>query len=285
MDHDDIGRLQQEYGLSYHIHYALLAEQLVGLKGKRVLEVGGSLPRRLVLEELAVSLWVALEEVDYWAETLSTGHILGNPPPLDGSKKYFSQALPNGLESHHLFYGRIEDLPNSLEQYFDVVFSIAAFEHIARLPLALEKMYQALKPGGQLFSLFAPVWSAFNGHHLPELVDKAGNRWNFGNSPIPPWGHLLLRPMQLYHLLRGKTDQETAQEIVYFVYSSPHITRFFLEDYMEMVSCSPFAVIQMDPVFPVMVPEVIQRQLATRYPGRSNFSHDGLLLVLERRSA
>ncbi|MGF1615048.1 MAG: methyltransferase domain-containing protein [Gammaproteobacteria bacterium] len=282
MDQDDISRLQQEYGLSYHVHYAFLAEQLVGLKGKRVLEVGGSLPDRFVLNELMASQWVALEETNYWAETLSTGYVLGTPPPMTGDKKCFSQAFPGDLVGHNLFYGRIEDLPVSLTGHFDVVFSIAAFEHIARLPLALEKMHQALNSGGKLFALFAPVWSAYNGHHLPEIVDKAGNRWSFGNSPVPPWGHLLLRPMQLYDLLCSKTVSETAHEIVYFVYSSPHITRFFLEDYMDMVVRSPFQAVHMTPMFPVDVPELVQGQLSVRYPGRRNFSHNGLLLVLVR---
>ncbi len=283
MNQDDIDRLQQEYGLSYHIPYASCAEQVVGLKGKRVLEVGGSLPENFVLNELQAAQWVALEETDYWGETLSTGHVLGTPPPLTGDKKRFSAVMSCDIKPYNLFYGRIEDLPVSLENYFDVVFSIAAFEHIARLPLALEKMHQALKPGGRLFALFAPVWSAYNGHHLPEIVDDAGNHWNFGNSPIPPWGHLLLRPMELHDLLCSTCGPKTAREIVYFVYSSPHINRFFLDDYVEMIARSPLTVLQMIPQFPMAVPEDVQTQLAARNPGRNNFSHSGLLLVLERR--
>lgn len=282
MSQDDVRKLelQQEYGLSYHIDYAFFAEQLVGLKGKRVLEVGGSLPERFVINDLSAKQWLGLEETDYWAETLSTGQVLGTPPTLSGDKHYFSQAMPEDLGSYRVCYGRIEDLPSALEGYFDVVFSIAAFEHIARLPLALDKMHRALKPAGKLFSLFAPIWSSYNGHHLPEIVDKSGNHWNFGNSPIPPWGHLFLSQIELYDLLCRTCDRETAQEIVYFVYSSPHINRFFLEDYFNIVNRSPFAIEKMTPMFQMPIPDAVQKALAVRYPGK-DFSCSGLLLVLK----
>lgn len=282
MDGDQIKRLQQEFGLSYHIEYASLAEQLVGFAGKRVLEVGGSLPQGLVLDHLHASQWTALEEMDYWSETLSTGYVLGTPPVSTGSKKRFSDVVPGDLGAYNLFYGRIEDLPQALEAQFDLVFSIAAFEHIAKLPEALEKMKNALAPGGRVFSMFAPIWSSYNGHHLPEVVDKAGNHWTFGNSPVPPWGHLLFRPTELFDYLCQKCDVETAREIVYFVYNSPHINRFFLDDYLAMVARSGLKVVQASPIFEVAVPEAVQQQLAQRYPGRSDFGHNGLLLVLER---
>ena len=285
MDAERIQLLQQKFGLTYHVEFIALAEQLVGLSGQSVLEVGGSLPERLVLDELKASRWTALEEMSYWDETLSTGYILGTPPLEGGLKLRLAETDSAMLASYNLLYGRIEELPAALEGKFDLVFSIAAFEHIARLPLALEKMKQALKPGGKLFALFAPIWSSFNGHHLPEIVDASGNHWSFENSPIPPWGHLILRPSELFDLLINKCDVDTAREIVYFVYSSPHINRFFQEDYLEIVSRSGFHVHQSTPVFDLQVPEQVQEQLQHRYPGRSNFGHSGLLLVLERRAS
>lgn len=139
MNAEQIQALQQEFGLRYHIEYASLAQQSVGFRNKRVLEVGGSLPKRLVLEVLEAAQWTALEEMDYWAEALSTGNVQGTPPVLTGNKKRFIDVVPTDLESCNLFYGRIEELSTQLERQFDLVFSIAAFEHIARLPQALEK--------------------------------------------------------------------------------------------------------------------------------------------------
>ena len=33
--------------------------------------------------------------------------------------------------------------------------------------LAIKRMLQYLKPGGKLFTMHSPIWSAFDGHHLP----------------------------------------------------------------------------------------------------------------------
>lgn len=283
MDQERVEHLKQQYGLSYHINFTVLAQQLVGLSDKRVLEVGGSLPSGLVLDEFGAQQWLSLEEPDYWDETLSTGLVLGTPPPMTGQRKYFKNATPDQLERHNLLYGRIEDLPDALQGHFDVVFSIAAFEHIHKLPQALDKMLLALKPGGRLFSLYSPVWSAHDGHHLPEIQDEAGRQYNFGNSPIPPWGHLLMRPMELYdHLLSTGHDKAFAREVVYYVYSSNHINRFFLDDFVEIVRRSEFKVVQASPIFPRPVPAEIQARLEAMYPGRKDFGSNGLLLVLER---
>ena len=286
MDPDRIDALKRKHGLSYHIHFADLAQQLVGLADRRVLEVGGSLPRELVLDDLGAQQWLSLEETDYWDETLSTGLVLGTPPPLTGQRQRFRDATPATLDRHNLLYGRIEDLPDAMHGHFDVVFSIAAFEHIAKLPQALDKMFQALRPGGRLFSLFSPIWSAHDGHHLPEMQDAAGRHHNFGHSPIPPWGHLLMRPMELFdHLVGAGHDRAFAQDVVYYVHASNHLNRFFLEDFLAIVRRSEFSVVQTTPIFPVPVPPETQARLETLHPGRTDFSHDGLLLVLERPPA
>ncbi|MFI3155836.1 MAG: hypothetical protein QX199_06740, partial [Methylococcaceae bacterium] len=84
----DTKDLEEKYGLSYHVNYANYDEQLVSLNGKRILEVVGSLPRDFVFQELGVAQWLALEEIDYWDETFSTGHVSGTPPPLEQVKNY-----------------------------------------------------------------------------------------------------------------------------------------------------------------------------------------------------
>jgi SAM-dependent methyltransferase len=278
-----IAAMQMKYGLSYHINYAMHAQMLVGLRGKKILEVGGSLPREFVLDDLGAAKWVAIEHREYWDEVLSTGNVTGTPPPANESDETsVTSADSSRTNDYRLLFGSIETLPKSLFSTFDVVFSIAAFEHIARLPEALEQMYNALVPGGKLFSLFAPIWSSHSGHHLPSLNDKAGNIYDMSSSPIPPWGHLLYSPTELYDLLLQKCDAETAREIVYFVYNSPHINRFFLEDYLEIVARSSFTVSISAQQWAYPVPENVMSQLTRLHPKRSDFSSCGVLLVLER---
>ena len=279
----DIAALQARHGLSYHIPFCEQADSLVGLRGKKVLEVGGSLPASLVLDTYGAEQWVAVEEADYWTETLSTGHVQGTPPAQGGPRHRLAEASAATLQPHQVLFGRIEDLPASLHGHFDLVFSIAAFEHIAQLPEALERMRDALRPGGRLFTLFSPLWSSAFGHHLPEIEDAKGQRYNFTHSPIPPWGHLTMRPMELFdHLLASGCDAATARRIVYFVHQSPHISRHFLDDYREIVQRCSLCPLLIHPVFEQPVPPHLLAQLQARWPGRQDFAHAGLLLVLER---
>lgn len=45
---DTIAEYQQRYGLSYHVPHALDAAEMVGLRDKVVIEIGGSLPEDFV---------------------------------------------------------------------------------------------------------------------------------------------------------------------------------------------------------------------------------------------
>ena len=271
----DMDALKKKYNLSYHIDFALTAQQYVGLRGKKDLEIGGSLPRGLVLDDLGAEKWVASEELSYYSEIRADIKKEGfvNLEDVDNIEI---------LGSYAVVSGRAEQLTDAFSEGFDVVFSIAAFEHIDRLPLALSRMHRVLKPGGRLFTMFSPIWSAHDGHHLHGVVDKQGNEFSFGKSPIPPWGHLLLRPPQLYTHLLAHTDEEAAAEIVYHVYNSPSINRLFTEDYAEYFQKSPFQVDTIAAIFLKPPPEDVQKRLEALFPGRQRFDNNGILAVLTR---
>ncbi len=130
--------------------------------------------------------------------------------------------------------------------------------------------------------MFSPIWSAPNGHHLPQIIDKQGNSFDFGNSPIPPWGHLLMRPAQLCQYLYQFTDKETADLMVYYVYNSPHINRFFTEDYIEFINQSAFKEIKIELTFNASINQETQLSLERLYPDRNHFANNGILLILEK---
>lgn len=266
---------QKRYNLSYHVPHVLQAQQMVGLQGKAVLEVGGSLPEGFVREALGVRAWIGIEELEHYKETDSG--------PRAKVTRRFADATPADLDAGYgIFSGRAEHVPPALQGRFDVAVSFAAFEHIDRLSAALDGIFSALRPGGTLFALFAPIWSAFDGHHLPEIRDRDGRVFDFSQSPVPPWGHLLMRPPQLFNFLLPQVGRETATEIVYFVYHSPHINRLFTEDYVEYCRASAFTVIRCEGVFPMPPPPVVQRGLEQLHPGRTQFGNNGMLIILER---
>lgn len=280
---DHFAHCQSIFNLTYHIPYAYQCQELVGFQGKNVLEVGGSLPPQFVFDYLQVKSWSAIETPDYEESLVEVGGIVHTGTILKTDCKSclgFSDAHGS---RYNLFLANIEELPAPHYEKYDLIFSIAAFEHIHKLPAALEKMYLALKPGGQLFSMFSPIWSAPDGHHIPTVVDQAGRTFDRGkNCPIPPWGHLLMRPSEMCNYLYQITDRETAELITFYTYNSNHINRFFSEDYIEFIQQSSFVVERLDLTFPTNVSPDIQSNLENRFPGCRYFSNNGIMMVLRR---
>jgi SAM-dependent methyltransferase len=280
---DEVAEYQRRHGLSYHVPYALEAESQIGLRGKAVIEIGGSLPERFVRDALGVRGWFAIEEMAYWHEMQGSGGAHGNPPD-QGAVRRVADATPgDAAAAYGVFAGRVEELPDTLHGQFDAAFSIAAFEHIDRLALTLDGIHAALRPGGLLFSMFSPIWSAHDGHHLPVIRDRQGREFNFARSPIPPWGHLMMRPPELFQYLLAHTDRETAGEIVYYVHHSPHINRLFTEDYVAYCQQSEFELLRCDATFAAEVPPDLQRELERRHPGYRRFKNNGMLVILRKR--
>ncbi|MFQ3613961.1 MAG: methyltransferase domain-containing protein [Cyanobacteriota bacterium] len=283
LSEEQIQECQAKFNLTYHVPYASVCQRMLGFKGKDVLEVGGSLPEQFVFEYLHVNSWSAIETPDYAESLREVGgitHLGTRLSEVNDISEYSYQQ--NSDSRYKLYLENIEDLPVFLYEKYDLIFSIAAFEHISKFPAALRKMYYALKPGGKLFSMFSPIWSAFNGHHLPEIVDKSGSRFEFNRSPIPPWGHLLMRPAQMCQYLYQHTDEETADLMVYYIYQSPHINRLFTEDYVQFFNQSRFAIERLELTFPVNPDSETQAQLENAFPGRKWFGNNGILVCLSK---
>jgi SAM-dependent methyltransferase len=283
---EKIPECQSKFNLSYHVGFSYICQELVGFENKDVLEVGGSLPPDFVFNYLGVKSWTGIETPDYEKSLQETGGLTHKGTVIiddNNLKNNLSHyKFVNKQQSNYRFYlENIEDLTEEYYHQYDLIFSIAAFEHIHKLPLALDKMFLALKPGGKLFSIFSPIWSAYDGHHLPEIIDAKGNKYNFGNSPIPPWGHLLMSRGEMTRYLYEKIDKATADQIVYYVYQSNHINRFFTEDYIDAVRQTQFKVNKLDLVFPSSINPVQEEKLKLMHPGKKYFTNNGILLVLE----
>jgi hypothetical protein len=110
----DINELQSYYGLkNYHINFSQTAQNKVGLRGKRVLEVGGSLPENFVFNELGVKQWVAIEHFEYWEElpTDKEGKPQGTLPTRTPDKKLAEVTDYDKTKKYYLFAGGAEELP------------------------------------------------------------------------------------------------------------------------------------------------------------------------------
>lgn len=275
---------QVKYHLSYLVPYAEICRESIGFEGKDVLEVGGSLPDAYVFEQLKVRSWTCIPccGMEAFSREKPAGG-MGSDMALCTMSDETGPANSDPREGEYrTIPGQIEDLPKSHYGLYDLVFSISGFERIKKFPLSLDKMYLALRPGGMVFTLFSPVWSAHNGHHIPEIKDNYGNVFSSGKNPIPPWAHLILRPADLCRHLYGVTDKDTADLIVYHVYHSPAINRFFTEDYIKFFTQSRFKIGKIENIFPVETQENTLSILETLHPGRSCFTNTGMQVILEK---
>jgi SAM-dependent methyltransferase len=170
------------------------------------------------------------------------------------SSEYAQYCNDNQIPSMHMMatryfpiYANIEELldDNRLKAKFDAVFSIACFEHLHKLPQALNVIYQALRPSGILFSMFAPIWSGPWGQHytgtIPDRFDpiKPGQHWSTGDI-FGPWDHLLMSRFKFFEHYKVKFDAAFSEELTYITYNSPQINRYYFEDYEHFFNQTKF---------------------------------------------
>ena len=275
LDQDQLNNYRDKFDLSYHINYLEFCRQIVPLQGLDVLEVGGALPASLVLDHLACNSWTCVEAPSYDEELGTANQIHRNDSDPDQAHK------ASGRYRH--LYLNMEDIPGEHHGQYDLIFSIACFEHISRLPLALDIMHKCLKPGGQLFTMHSPIWSAFDGHHLPVGIPERFDPHNHKQLYIfQPWGHLLQTRSQTYQDISARFDREFAEEIIYYAYNSNHINRYFSEDYATVFARSKFNVSNFQLTFLRPPSTPIQTALEARFPGYKQFSNNGILAVAQK---
>jgi hypothetical protein len=270
---------KDEFNLGGQLDLLLGIHAISSLAGKVVLEIGGSnIPKPFIFDVLKASKWVAVDRVYFdnrtlWPRQYSEVEVL----PVASDLKF------DTLSDLAILDGRVEALPASFDGRFDAIVSIDAFEHVLRFSSMLERAHALLRPGGQLVAIYSPIWSSHIGHHLWGVTDKSGRTFYIESSPIPPWGHLLMRPPEMYKYLLDHTDPETADEIIYHVYYSENLNRSFVEDYESLFRNSPFRTYSLrSSVADVEPAPEIQRQLEGSHPGRKNFSRIGFVACCEK---
>ncbi|MFZ4379753.1 MAG: hypothetical protein ACOYN1_08350, partial [Polynucleobacter sp.] len=140
-----------------------------------------------------------------------------------------------------------------------------------------------LKPGGKLFTMHSPIWSAFDGHHLPVGIPERFDRNDPARQQIfGHWGHLLQTRQQTYQDILKRFDGDFAEEIIYYTYNSNHINRYFSEDYLCIFEASSFEVVEHQITFLFNASPEVQQALERRWPGYKQFGNNGVLALLAR---
>lgn len=184
-----------------------------------------------------------------------------------------------------LSYGDIRNLPIQ-NQSFDLIFSIATFEHIHDLETALQEMYRLLKPNGFIYSNFGPIWSGAVGHHLwCEIGDyklKFTEPSSFADF-LKPHEHLLYSAEHLKQKLIPYYSETHINELIHQIYEHPHINRYTYADYRRIVMNSPFKVITFKKMWDIPVEPAMLAQLQQKYGYTIDFSCSSLEIVLQKK--
>lgn len=118
---------------------------------------------------------------------------------------------------------------NFPDNHFDVVYSLATFEHISDITATLREIKRVLKPYGKFFTHFSPIWTSVIGHHYDFWVSQDKCRL------IPPWGHLWMTREEMYEYICKKENEDEAQKACYQIYQSEIINRIPRSDFYKLV--------------------------------------------------
>ena len=222
------GTLGKIFNLDYQFYQFFIFHAMFDMRGKSILEVGGSLPNNMLFDLFEIKEYINNESPDYIeaesGESYSSKH--GEHP------------------NRKTIIANAEDIDRKLPyNSVDAIFSVACFEHIYDLPAALRACHAVTKQGGVLYSFFAPIYSYLtDGHHgvIPQHERFAET----------PWGlHLMSAADQRVFLQEnGIIHPKEIQDFLGSVNFDRVPNRLLYEDYSKILTESPYYVVRLEDV-------------------------------------
>jgi len=224
-------------------HFIRAGQLLNGFHSKRVLELGGALPPAFLFEKFNISNWTSVEYSGYDNNQYDNDYDASSYPGYNYSNL--------GWEK---FYNNWQMVKG---EQFDIIYSIAAFEHIYNLPSCLQSAYQMLKPGGLLYSYFTPIWSASNGSHgfHPPELSKFGNH-----------SHLMFNfPALIAYLVNSCSyTPDLATSSAHSLYKDSQLNRYTYEDFISIFNSIPFSKANVNPINKIPFVKLYDNQTLSR---------------------
>ena len=212
--------------LNYQYRELILFHARIDLRGKSLLEIGGSLPNDLLFDYLGIESYINIESPDYIV--------------AESGSSYTS--MHGEHERRQTIFCNAEEIDKNVnKESVDSIFSVACFEHIYDLPAALEACHTCSKKGGSLYSFFAPIYSEITeGDH-----DVIPQHEKFSEKPIGL--HLLSSEDQRKKLISaGITDPKEIQDFLGRVNFDRVPNRLLYEDYEKICTESPYFVLELE---------------------------------------
>lgn len=273
----DLLQLFLRYGLDYHyLHLNDAIDACGPITDKRVFEIGGCLPREIVIGHFHAASWIGIDLPDYWRES---GDL--NPSSnVKVTRKPLNEAKWPEAEDHYCLQGDVVNLPPSFDGQFDLVFSTSAFEHISDIAAAMSAAARILKPGGRFFAIAFCLWLSSKGHHLPPLYHQ-GKPFPLEDGILLPWMHLYMTPEEMQERLLRQLPVEVVDQIIHHVYLSSHINRALPEEYEFAFMKADFKGRTVRRIYETPPSCEIQEMLERNY-GERRFDQFGVCLIGEK---
>ncbi len=174
------------------------------------------------------------------------------------------------------------------DEHFDLIVSVAAFEHFFDLGVTLKEAYRVLRKGGKLVTSFGPIWSGCWGHHL--WVNDRGVAFTYQNTELPPWCHLLMPRHELSHILEPRCDEVARAKILSFVYDSDEQNHMFFDQYEAVFIASDFEIVRFEGganklkrgQYDSEVYEQARLEVECKFPNNYGFEFDSVKVVLRK---
>jgi SAM-dependent methyltransferase len=255
--------------LDYHIQFFNALTCKIDLKGKRVLEIGGSnMPKELVINEAGATKWVCIDKS--WGYGFAEKHKSKIPV-----FKFGEVQLKDALDDYDyvIYDGYAEQMTKDFYEQFDVCISNCCFEHVTQLPVVLDLIYCALRDTGKLYAEFGPPWSSVNGNHL-WIIDEGNNiELTHGNFPAElGYAHLYLGYASIYNKLESMYGSNFAKKNTFIVKNGEHLNRLFFEDYVFIMHKSLFRKKSVSPVYLCKISDETMSCLRNTYAGYKRFN-------------
>tara|TARA_B100000674_G_scaffold432202_1_gene389834 strand:+ start:766 stop:1794 length:1029 start_codon:yes stop_codon:yes gene_type:complete len=214
------------HNINYQYRELILLHARTGLRGKTLLEIGGSLPNDVLFEHLDVKSYINIESPDY----------------IEAESGSAYSAKHGDHERRQTIFCNAEEIDKKITpESIDNIFSVACFEHIYDLPAALQACHACSKKGGTLYSYFAPIYSEISDgdHGVIPRHEK---------FPEKPIGLHLLRPEDQRKKLinAGITNPKEIQDFLGRVNFDRVPNRLLYEDYERICTESPYLTLEMD---------------------------------------